>query len=287
MSITDADIVKAASSLGLLGGAAHSAHRILAALCDASLGTREVVALIEREPGLAARVLKVANSAYYGQSRSIATLDRALVILGLDAVRGITAAACLDRSVNRRSNIAGIDPRTLVNHCVASAFAAEQLSRLSGRGSSSEAFMSGLLHDFGVPVQERLDAGGVEAFIKALRNQPEADTAELEQSLVQVSHARCAQVIFESWQLPQSIVVAARFHDDPAKAPGPARELTTLVHLGIQVAIEAEFTYPMEPRQLRVDRGPLLRGLGLDEDVVQQIAARLPEQVLLLEQAAA
>src|SRR5262245_2000821 len=109
MSFSDAEIVKAASSLGLLGGGSQTAHRILGALCDASLGSREIVSLIEREPGLAARVLKVANSAYYGHSRDISTLDRALTILGIDAVRGITAAACLDRSISRRSHVGGID----------------------------------------------------------------------------------------------------------------------------------------------------------------------------------
>ena len=287
MSITDADIVKAASSLGLLGSSSLAAHRILASLCDVSLGTREVVGLIEHEPGLAARVLKVANSAYYGQSRSISTLDRALVILGLDAIRGITAAACLDRSIARRSSTAGIDPRTLVNHCVASAFAAEQLSRRSGRASSAEAFMAALLHDFGVPVQERLDAPGVEAFIKALQEDPEANPAQLEQSLVKVGHTHCAKVIFEHWNMPPTITLAAFHHDDPAAAPGPARELTTLVHLGIQVAIEAKFTYPMKPRQLRVPREPLLRSIGLTEDVVGEIADGLAERVLLMTEAAA
>lgn len=286
MNPTDAEIVKAASSLGLLGSGSHAAHRILAALCDTGLGTREIVALIEREPGLAARVLKVANSAYYGQSRNIATLDRALVVLGIDAVRGITAAACLDRSISRRNHIAGIDPRALVNHSVASAFAAEQLSRLSGRGTPAEAFMAALLHDFGVPVQERLDAEGVEALIKALQAQPDADAAELERSLVKVTHTRCARVIFESWQMPLSIVLAASHHDDPSQAPGPARELTALVHLGVQLAIEAGFTYPMEPRQFRVARAPLLKSVGLDDNTTQQILAALPERVLLLNEAA-
>ena len=59
--------------------------------------------------------------------------------------------------------------------------------------------------------------------------------------------------------------------------PGPARELTSLVHLGIQVAIEAGFTYPAEPRQLRVPREPLLRNLGLQPEALQPIIDRLPD----------
>lgn len=284
MEISNADIVRAASALGVLGGGAQTAHRILAALCDPGLGSREVADMILREPGLAARVLKVANSAYYGRSRDIATLDQALLILGLDAVRGITAAACLDRSIARRSQFGAIDPRALVNHCVASGFATEQLARISGRSSSAEAFMAALLHDFGVPVQERLDPDGVAALIKALRDQPDADVEALESSLVKVSHSRCAEVIFDSWQLPQSILLAALHCYDPSLAPGPAKELTTLVHLGIQLAIEAGFTYPTEPRQFRVAREPLLRSLGLDaeDQALQQIVEHLPERVLLV-----
>lgn len=285
MTITDAEIVKAATSLGVLGGGAQTAHRILASLCDASLGTREISDLIQREPGLAVRVLKVANSAYYGRSRNIGTLDQALVILGLDAVRGITAAACLDRSIARRSQFGAIDPKSLVNHCIASAFAAEQLSRASGRALPAEAFMAALLHDFGVPIQERLDGDGVLALIEALRSTPDADASELERTLVQVTHGRCAQVIFDSWQLPSSIGLAARHHDDPAAAPGPVRELTMLVHLGIQLSIEAGFTYPTEPRQFRVAREPLLKALGLEADVLPPIVEQLPERVLLMSDA--
>lgn len=282
MEITDADIVKAASALGVLGGGAQTAHRILAALCDRNLGTREIADLILREPGLAARVLKVANSAYYGQSRNISSLDRALMLLGLDAVRGIAAAACLDRSVARRSQIGAIDPRALVAHCVASAFAAQLLSKRSGRGVSAEAFMSALLHDFGVPVQERIDPEGVAELIRQLREQPETDMQTLEKMLVKVAHTRCAQVIFDAWRLPQSISLAALHHDDPSKAPGPAKEHATLVHLGIQLAIEAGFTYPCEPRQLRVAREPLLQSLGLDPEDIDPIVAQLPEQVHLM-----
>jgi HD-like signal output (HDOD) protein len=282
MTFTDAEIVKAATSMGLLGGSSLTAHRILAALCDTSLGTREVVSLIEREPGLAARVLKVANSAYYGHSRDIGTLDRALMILGIDAVRGITAAACLDRSISRRSNVGGIDPASLVNHCVASGFAAEQLARQCNRAAASEAFMAALLHDFGVPVQERLDAEGVEALIKALRADPEANATQLEQSLVKVGHAHCAQVIFNSWQLPATIAVAARHHDDPTQAPGPARDLTHIVHLGIRLAVEAGFTYPMEPRKFSMPRENVLHALGIEEAALEPIVAGLAERVLLV-----
>jgi HD-like signal output (HDOD) protein len=282
MTITEADIVRAASSLGVIAGGSNTAHRILATLCDASLEARQIAEVIQREPALAGRVLKVANSAFYGSSRNIGTLDRALMLLGLDSVRGIAAAACLDRSVARRSQQAPIDPRALSLHSVASAFAAESLTRKCGRAVPSEAFMAALLHDFGVPVQERVDTAGVIKLLDALARNPDASAGELEAQLVQVTHGRCAEVVFENWRLPQPIVQAAKYHDDPSKAPAPAGDLTTLVHLGVQLALEAGFTHPLEPRQMRVPREPLLKAMGLDEDTVTSILEGLTEQVLLV-----
>jgi len=282
MPTTEAEIVRAASSLGVIAGGANTAHRILATLCDASLDAGQIAEVIQREPALAARVLKVANSAFYGSSRNVATLDRALMLLGLDSVRGIAAAACLDRSVVRRSQQAPIDPRALALHSVASAFAAESLARRSGRAIPTEAFMAALLHDFGVPVQERVDSDGVKKLLEAIAKDPGAQVAVLEAELVRVTHGRCAEVVFENWRLPQSIVVAAKHHDDPAQAPESARDLATLVHLGVQLALEAGFTHPLEPRLLRIPREPLLKAMGLGEDAFASIIENLSERVLLM-----
>jgi len=282
MPITEEDIVRAASSLGVIAGGSNTAHRILATLCDASLDARQIAEVIQREPALAARVLKVANSAFYGSSRNVGTLDRALMLLGLDSVRGIAAAACLDRSVARRSQQAPIDPRALALHSVASAFAAESLTKQCGRAIPTEAFMAALLHDFGVPVQERVDSAGVKKLLDAIAKDPEAQIATLEAELVQVTHGRCAEVVFENWRLPQSIVVAAKHHDDPSRAPDASRDLTTLVHLGVQLALEAGFTHPLEPRLLRIPREPLLKAMGLKEDAFASIIENLSERVLLM-----
>ncbi len=282
MSIADADILQAARALGVIGGNNTAAHRILATLCDAGLDARQIAELIQRDPGIAARVLKVANSAFYGSSRQIGSLDRALLLLGLDSVRNIAAAACLDRGTPRSTHHAPIDPRALTWHCIASAFAAESLSKHSGRAVPTEAFMAALLHDFGVPVQERLDTPGVVQLLQALAAHEEASPSELEEKLVQVGHAHCAEVIFRDWNLPEAIVVAARHHEAPARAPVALRELALLVHLGVQLALQAGFAHPLEPRPGRVPRELLLRSLGLQEESIEPIVAGLAERVQMV-----
>lgn len=286
MSIADADILQAAKALGVIGGGNQSAYRILATLCDPALDARQIAEVIQRDPGIAARVLKVANSAFYGSSRQIGSLDRALMLLGLDGVRTIAAAACLDRGTPRNSHQAPIDPRALTRHCVATAFAAESLSKRSGRAVPTVAFMAALLHDFGVTVQERLDTDGVVQLLQALATDTEASPPELEETLVKVGHARCAEVIFQDWRLPEAIVVAIRHHEAPARAPAPLRELASLVHLAMLLAFQAGFAHPLEPRPGRVARELLVRSLGLQEDELTPIVEGLPERVQVMLDAA-
>ncbi len=139
--------------------------------------------------------------------------------------------------------------------------------------------MAALLHDFGVPVQERLDSPGVVQLLEALAADPEASPPELEETLVQVSHMRCAEVIFQDWRLPESIVTAVRHHEAPARAPAPLRELASLVHLGMLVAFQAGFTHPLEPRPGRVARELLVRSLGLAEEDIEPVTEGLAERV--------
>jgi hypothetical protein len=91
-----AAILKAAAAGGIIGTEGGNAPRFLAVLCDPDVSADEVTELVGHDPALTLRVLRVANSAYYGQPRSIARIDRAVGLVGLDAVRGIAAAASGD-----------------------------------------------------------------------------------------------------------------------------------------------------------------------------------------------
>ena len=136
--------------------------------------------------------------------------------------------------------------------------------------------MAALLHDFGVPVQERVDSDGVAKLMAALREQPEAEGARSKQPLVKVPHSRCAEVVFENWRLPpihragreasrRSLAGAGpREGTDDTGAPGRADRDGGRVHL-------SDGTAP-------VPRGPrtLLRAMGLPEDALPPVVEGLP-----------
>ncbi len=277
-----ASIRKAASTLGILGGSGQSASRVMAALCMPATSLEEVSRLISQEPCLAARVLKVANSSFYGLLRNVTTIERALVVLGWDAARGIAAAACLDRTMMRAPESALIQRQALVTHSLATGTAAEMLARPLGKVRASEAFISGLLHNLGLPVQALLGATSIQALMASLAEDAHQDIRALEAQHGLVSHEACAAVVFESWRLPAKLIDATTHHHCPDEAPEPHRPLAWLVHLGMQVAAEAGYRFPLEPRHAPCDAARLA-GLGLDLERLDEVREQLPARLEALQ----
>ena len=283
-SIDRTQILRAAASLGVLGNGANSAPRIMAALCNPEVSPRQVAALVGKEPALYARVLRVANSPYYGQSRSITTIDRALVVLGVDAVRGIAAAACLDRSLPRRGEDSAVDMNSVIQHSIATAASAESLARIRRPALAAEAFIAGLLHNLGIVVQLHLDAPGVLAMIKLREAGDVRDIRAVESDCVAVGHEECIGVIFEAWQLPESLIAAARDHHDPMAAAPPHRELAALINLGANLGLAGGSTFGLEPSRV-ARNAPAMAWLELDDGQLDGVAVDMPARVSALRSA--
>ena len=283
-SIDRTQILRAAASLGVLGNGANSAPRIMAALCNPEVSPRQVAALVGKEPALYARVLRVANSPYYGQSRSITTIDRALVVLGVDAVRGIAAAACLDRSLPRRGEDSVVDMNSLIQHSIATAASAESLARIRRPALAAEAFIAGLLHNLGIVVQLHLDAPGIRAMINLRQAGDVRDMRALESECVAIGHEECIGVIFEAWQLPESLIAAARDHHDPMAAAPPHRELAALINLGANLGLAGGSTFGLEPSRV-ARNAPAMAWLGLDDGQMDGVAVDMPARVAALRSA--
>ncbi|TVQ50253.1 MAG: HDOD domain-containing protein [Gammaproteobacteria bacterium] len=226
----------------------------------------EISDALSRDLTLTARVLKVVNSAYYGQSRTIASVERAVVVLGFPAVRSIAMAAGCFRLRRMGSAVGGISPESLLSHGLAVALASRQLARHREGLCREEAFMAGLLHDFGL----MLEMHGSPAEFSDLAERMQSEDASgphawlaLEAELFGRSHGHSAAVVFAEWQLPERIVGAVASHHAPLRADGPLRELAAVVALADSLAADAGlgFAGASEPM---VPEDSLLEYLGFD-----------------------
>jgi HD-like signal output (HDOD) protein len=127
-------------------------------------------------------------------------------------------------------------------------------------------------------VQIHLDPQGIGAMISSSRLDPDFDIRSLESQYAAVGHEDCAASIFESWQLPESLVEAARHHHDPMAAPEAHRDLSALVCLGARLASICGCGFVLEPRGPHWN-GAAVAALGVSEEDLARAAAELPARV--------
>ncbi|EHR69494.1 putative signal transduction protein [Burkholderiales bacterium JOSHI_001] len=256
--LTESELVIAARSLGAAGT---GGARLVAALMDPRLHGAALAKRIGSEPGIAARVMRVANSAYFGCTGTVATLERAIQVLGVQGIKGAAAAACMDRMVAGQAAGAGFDAERFRRHCLVTACLGTRLARELAPDQSEELFMAGLLHDLGIVVQWRLRPKGMQALTQSLAagQVPKDSLAHAEAHHAGATHEHCTAVVLRSWNLPDSLVQGVARHESAALGPRP--DLPSLLrcadslaaHLGMGLAQEDSEAWPW--RQALADWG--------------------------------
>ncbi|HWB55091.1 MAG TPA: HDOD domain-containing protein, partial [Tepidisphaeraceae bacterium] len=108
--------------------------------------------IVSNDPALATRILKTVNSAFYGIPGQVGSMERAIVLLGLNAVKNIAVAASLGEMFRHVGLCDGFTARDLWKHCISVAVTARELARRIKSPIADEAFLAGLIHDVGILV---------------------------------------------------------------------------------------------------------------------------------------
>ena len=117
-------------------------------LVDAETASgKELIAVVERDQALTGKLLRLANSAFFGQSRRVATIPRAVVLLGFSTVRNLALSVKVWETLG--AGVARSRLEELWRHAVAVAMATKALATRLRAGDPEEAFTAGLLHDVG------------------------------------------------------------------------------------------------------------------------------------------
>lgn len=175
---------------------------------------RQIGAIIERDPGLASKLLKTANSAYYGAPGKIKTVSQAISVLGLSAVRSVIVSQAYQQMTAVRGASKKFDRLAFWQHSLATATAARVLAKLRGWRDPEEAFLTGLLHDAGRLVMDRFLPNELDQAI-TLSMERVAPLIETEREVLGYTHVEVGNLLAEQWNLPEGVRVALqRHHDD-------------------------------------------------------------------------
>ena len=229
--------------------------RVIRLTDDPKAGIGDIAKVLISDQALAARVLKLANSAFYGSSRRVATVSEAVVILGMRTTRNLVMASGCQEMLEAEVAGYGLPRGALLRHSLACASAAQTLAKRTKYRGTEEAFVAGLLHDLGKVVMNLyLRDQFIQVLIQAASG--EMTYSEAEQAIFSFDHAEAGAYLLERWNLPASLVAAVRYHHTPLDAPGDS-PLPCLVHvadaicltLGIGLGLDG-LAYTLQPEAL-------------------------------------
>ncbi|WP_022662835.1 HDOD domain-containing protein [Paucidesulfovibrio longus] len=203
-------------------------------LGDPDVDVGELSRIIEHDPGLTSNVLRLANSAYFGGSRSIASVRDAIVRLGAGNLKKMLATAGLEPVANQEIKGYGLPPGMLLKHSITVAVSAEELAKQLGRRAPEHTFTAGLLSDIGKVVLGTFLAVDAEPIL-ALAHDQGLTFERAEEEILGINHAEVGALLLDYWELPENIVQVVRWKYDPLGFDGSDLALD-LVHVADALA---------------------------------------------------
>ncbi|UJX40956.1 HDOD domain-containing protein [Desulfovibrio sp. JY] len=234
---------------------------------DGASPLEAIAEAIAEDQGLSARVLGLANSAFYGLQAEVGNVARAVAVLGLREVRGLVLALGMRGLAAVRPLPPGFVLSPYLEHQLSVAVAAMELARETGVMDPDDAFTAGLLHDLGklITALYRPDDWLAEAQLAAAQDLPWHEAEERHWGL---DHGLIGAMVLASWNLPPRLTEPVNWHHAPDAAPenpGPCRLL------GLADACVHERAG--EPLPDGDVISPLAPGVGLRPDTAREATA--------------
>ena len=254
------------------------AIKIIKLVEDPNSTAQDLNNIITNDPALGARILKVVNSAFYGLPGQVGSINRAIVLLGLNAVKNIVVAASLAKLFRGGQVCENFNARDLWAHSIAVATATKQLAGRMDIGSPDEAFLAGLIHDLGIMVEvQARPAKFVQAFEMFSVN-PSATLRDAEQAVIGATHEDFGAALCRQWKFPLSLIHVTGYHHRPLELPPVDRNLASLVHVADFVAAGADqgCKHTIEGDGIEP---AVLESLHLTPRIVQEVIDCLPESM--------
>lgn len=188
------------------------ASRVIMLVSDPDASADDLSKAIMADQSMAARVLKLANSSFYGCLRAINTLTQAISIIGFSSLKNIVLAVST-REVYKHF---GLTEKMLHEHSSGVAMAAHQVAKETGLKRTEEAFLVGLLHDIGKVVLNNTDADRFRDVMQEVYNSGRS-FSDVEYAVYGFTHADVGALVIKKWNLSQEMEAAVRYHHSVEK----------------------------------------------------------------------
>lgn len=233
----------------------------------------DIAAVVEKDPVLSGKLLRLVNSPFYGFPKKITTISRAVGIIGFDALRNLVFSTSVIR-LFKSNGSAAFQPVEFWKHSIGTALAAKELARRLGEKSIEEFFVGGLIHDIGKLVHNEYFEEG---FRRAgeLAAQRDLLLRDAEREVLQFTHDQTGGLLLTQWNLPPTLIAMVTFHHRPSEARAYQRE-AGVVHLA-DILCRAKGLGSGGDKKIPLLDRPAWDRLGLTQAHIEQVMRRMEQ----------
>lgn len=192
------------------------ATEILRASREDNLSVNQLLPIMEKDPPFAMKVLKIANSAYYGLRRDVKSLRHAIVVIGMRELSNIAISFSVIKEFSRDIEGYHLSWKQFWKHSVACGYVAQLLVEDLEISTRTSIYTLGLLHDIGKLVLYRINP---ECYIESfeLAKSRRCSSYDAEQEVFGVTHLDVGRWIAEKWKMSEEVINAIGYHHHPGK----------------------------------------------------------------------
>ncbi|MFW6303568.1 MAG: HDOD domain-containing protein [Candidatus Sumerlaeota bacterium] len=241
-------------------------QKILETISDEKSSPQELTRILESDPAISTSVLRLANSAFYGLSNNVDSIQRAVVLIGFDAVEMLALATSVIGAFSEHEPH-GFDADDFWMHALGTAKASQMVALDVGEKDSAEmCFTAGLLHDIGKYLSALALPEKYARLLAGAREQ-EVPVHVMEKRLMGVDHSYVAGWVTAKWLFPAVIVETLRYQFQPRSAwPDVCKTELEIVLLGEKISKAAAYGFAGDPNEgLSVSDVPTDMGIKFEE----------------------
>jgi len=204
--------------------------KLVETINDPASGAKELKEVIEKDPPLSARLLKRANSSYYGFRRKIHAIQDAIVCIGFNAVKELAMSQKVSEVFQGGASCQSYSRPALWEHSLSVALCSKFIYTREFGQSGENIYTAGLLHDFGIIAEEQFARTdfrlALELSEKQRQNLPDA-----EKKGFGFNHTDVGRAIADTWDFPYELVNAIGSHHDPEKVEGDSKRFVLTLYV--------------------------------------------------------
>jgi two-component system, cell cycle response regulator len=206
------------------------AMRVIELTANVNVKLDDLAETLQNDQGLSAKILKTVNSSFYGLRKPCSTINQALVMLGLSAVKSLALSFSLVQSVGSAKD-GTFDFVPYWRRAIYTGVAAKLVAHRSVPALEDEAFLGGLLQDIGMVAMYRGLRGDYAKVLEAA-GEDHRQLVKHEIAGVELQHPDIGAMLCQRWKLPEELIIPVKYHERPNAAPTAHADIVRAVGLG-------------------------------------------------------